>query len=163
MRTLRLFASPALLGFLVLVVSGAPVLTGCDSGGLQSPNSCESDDAFDTEDLTPEGTELGRTLAVGSCVAVDYVGRLADGSGTFDEGTLTFVYSSNARYLYGFLLGMSGMKVGESRRVTIPPNLGYGTQPQNTREGYVDIPACSTLEFDITLTAIYQDARLCQR
>lgn len=162
MRTLRLFVSPALLGLMVLVVSGAPALTGCDSGGLQSPNACESDDVFAREDLTPEGTELGRTIAVGSCVAVDYVGRLADGSGTFDEGTLTFVYSSNAPYLYGFLLGMSGMKVGESRRVTIPPSLGYGNQARDPRgEGYVGIPSCSTLEFDITLTAIYQDARLC--
>lgn len=164
MRALRLLASPALLGFLVLVVSGAPALSGCDSGGFQSPDACESDDAFATEDLTPEGTDLGATIAVGNCVAVDYVGRLADGSGTFDEGSLTFRYSANSGLIYGFVLGMNEQRVGETRRVTIPPELAYGAQPRDARsDDYVGIPACSTLEFDITLRAIYQDTRQCQR
>ncbi|WP_412069422.1 FKBP-type peptidyl-prolyl cis-trans isomerase [Rubrivirga sp. IMCC43871] len=152
----------ALLGLLAL--TGVPALSGCDSG---EPDSCDSTAQFSTEDLTPEGTTLGEAVEIGSCVGVDYVGRLADGSGTFDEGSLTFFYSSNARLIPGFVLGMSGQRVGQTRRVVIPPSLGYGTRSREASAaaiemGRVGIPSCSVLEFDITVTGVFQDARQCQ-
>ena len=165
---MRVF-SPLLL--LLLLLPGAPVLSGCDSGVA----GCTSTDQFATEDITPEGTPpLGETAVAGSCVVVDYVGRLADGSGTFDEGTgLTFPVTSNSGTIAGFVLGVRDQQVGQTRRVTIPPNLAYGTRIQTAKPGtvggveggepYAAIPSCSTLEFDITLVRINQDARLCDR
>ncbi len=163
MRPLRPLA---LVGLFVLVASGAPALSGCDSGGGSA--SCSSSDTFATEDLTADGVEVGEAVEVGSCVGVDYVGRLADGSGTFDEGSLTFIYSTQAGFIPGFILGMSGQRVGQTRRVRIPPELGYGSRAVEASDraielGRVGIPSCSTLEFDITVRAVYQDARQCQR
>ena len=150
----------ALLG--LLAVSGAPALSGCD----QSPTNCDAvDTTFATEDLTPEGTELGADISGGDCVAVDYVGRLDDGvDGTFtgplfDEGTLRIRYPNGV--IQGFALGMVGMQVGETRRIRIPPNLAYSVQERRNADGEVVIPACSTLEFEVTVRAIYQDVNLC--
>jgi FKBP-type peptidyl-prolyl cis-trans isomerase len=98
-------------------------------------------------------------------VAVEYVGRLADGGGVFAQGSNnTFVFPSGATgYAQGFLLGMSGQQVGETRLVTVPPNLAYGNvENAPLAEGLVAIPSCSTVEFEIRLKTIYQDARQCQ-
>ena len=45
--------------------------------------------------------------------------------------------------------GVVGMKVGGQRRLTIPPDLAYGS---NSPGG--GIPRDATLVFDITLTAV---------
>lgn len=45
------------------------------------------------------------------------------------------------------ILGVLGMKVGEVRKLTIPPHLGYGSQ--NVGNGL--IPANSTLVFEVEL------------
>ena len=55
----------------------------------------------------------------------------------------------------GWNNGLIGMKPGETRRLIIPPALGYGSQAQtNQTTGQVIIPANSTLIFDITLVSI---------
>ena len=151
---------------------GALALAGCDN---TQPESCPTTDTFSTEDLTPEGTELGDTIATNDCVTVDYVGRLADGSGTFDEGTLRFVLTNQQSNVYltagslitGFVLGTAAQQVGQTRRIVIPPSLGYRDRaipdPDGEEGARVGIPACSTLEFDITVTAIDEDLRVCAR
>jgi FKBP-type peptidyl-prolyl cis-trans isomerase len=48
----------------------------------------------------------------------------------------------------GFDDGMIGMKVGGRRRLTIPPNLGYGSQ------GSGPVPGNATIIFDVTLNSI---------
>ena len=48
----------------------------------------------------------------------------------------------------GFDAGTAGMKVGETRIISIPPSQGYGS----TAEG--SIPANSTLIFVVTLESI---------
>ena len=160
MRPSRLLVLPALVGLLALA-SGAPALSGCDSGGSII---CASDVSLDVEDVTPEGTTLGAAIASGDCLSIAYIGRLADGSGTFAQGDdRRLLYPSDSRLPRGFLLGMAGQRVGQTRIVTVPPNLGYGGIELGAQaEGLVDIPACSVLEFEITVNEIYQDARRCQ-
>ena len=171
MRSSRHLALPALVGLLALA-SGAPALSGCDSN---DPVTCEVSGDIEIEDTTPEGTDLGATLATNDCIALDYVGRLADGSGTFDEGRLSpFLATTQSSQTYrtasdlipGFARGLGGLRVGESRRISVPPNLGYGTREIEDRDPddeYVGIPACSVLEFEVTLVEIYQDPRRCAR
>ena len=48
----------------------------------------------------------------------------------------------------GFDQGIVGMKVGGKRKLTIPPSLGYGINPQGT------IPGNSTLIFEVDLLSI---------
>ncbi len=156
------------LVLLLLLLPGAPVLAGCDSQG----GRCTSADQFETEDITPEGTTLGETAAAGTCVDVRYVGRLADGSGTFDEGEIKKMFlDRRAGTIPGFYIGVTNQRGNQTRRVTVPPDLGYGTgsKPANPGtvggveggEPYVGIPSCSTLEFDITVTKVHQDPRVC--
>jgi peptidylprolyl isomerase len=48
----------------------------------------------------------------------------------------------------GWDQGVVGMKVGGSRRLIIPPDLGYGSTAQN------GIPANATLVFEISLLSV---------
>ena len=49
----------------------------------------------------------------------------------------------------GFELGMRGMRVGGRRRMTIPPELGYGSRSAGER-----IPPNSTLVFEVELVGV---------
>jgi len=162
MRTPRFLALPAaLVGLIVALAVGAPALSGCDSGGSAA---CPTDVAFGFEDVTPDSVEVGSVVVgQGDCVSVAYVGRLADGGGVFAQGTdFRFVVPSTNILPTGFVLGMGNQREGETRIVTVPPNLGFGPFERGALfEGGVDIPACSVVEFEITLNRIFQDARSC--
>lgn len=54
----------------------------------------------------------------------------------------------------GFATGVAGMKVGERREVTVPPNLGYGDRDSGL------VPANSVLIFDIELLQISNEEPL---
>ncbi len=54
----------------------------------------------------------------------------------------------------GFRIGMLGMKVGGSRRMLIPPELGYGLFDQYDNSGNLVIPGGSVLIFDVDLASI---------
>jgi len=54
----------------------------------------------------------------------------------------------------GWDLGIPGMRVGGTRRLTIPPSLAYGSQEIADSSGRVIIPADSTLIFDVVLLRV---------
>jgi len=88
----------------------------------------------------------GPTVVSGDTLTVSYVGTLTNGT-QFDAGTFTFRVGGGA-VIKGWDQGLPGMRVGGTRRLTIPPSLGYGSQANGS------IPANSTLKFDIVLLAI---------
>lgn len=49
----------------------------------------------------------------------------------------------------GFEQGVIGMRNGGTRRLIIPPQLGYGSEAQRNSAGEIVIPANSTLVYDI--------------
>ncbi len=122
----------------ISVVALAGFIPACGSSST-SPSST----ALGIEELVV-GT--GATVAAGDTVNVSYVGRLASGS-QFDAGTFSFRVGAGS-VIKGFDDGMIGMRVGGKRRLTIPPNLGYGSQ------GSGPVPGNATIIFDVTLNSI---------
>ena len=103
-----------------------------------------------TIDIITEGSGPGITN--GQTAVVDYKGTLIDGS-IFDESAKRgqpFSFPLGAgMVIKGWDEGVLGMKVGETRKLTIPPELGYGAR------GAGDvIPPNATLIFEVTLRAI---------
>ena len=103
-----------------------------------------------TIETTKEGE--GEAITNGKTAVVDYVGKLADGT-VFDASARhgqPFAFPLGAgMVIKGWEQGVLGMKVGETRILTIPPELGYGA----TGAGGV-IPPNATLIFEVTLQAI---------
>ena len=98
------------------------------------------------KDGTGEGAKSGDT------VTVNYVGTLQDGTkfdSSIDRGTpFQFTLGQN-RVIQGWELGVLAMKTGEKRKLTIPPELGYGPN------GFPPvIPPNATLIFEIDLLKI---------
>ena len=97
-----------------------------------------------------EGT--GAEAKTGDTVVVNYVGTLENGTkfdSSIDRGeTFSFTLGEN-RVIQGWELGVLGMKIGEKRKLTIPPELGYGDQAVGNI-----IPANSTLIFEVELIEI---------
>jgi FKBP-type peptidyl-prolyl cis-trans isomerase FkpA len=101
-------------------------------------------------DDTVVGT--GATATKGQTVSVHYTGWLIDGD-KFDSSKdrndpFQFLLGAG-RVIRGWDEGVQGMKVGGTRRLTIPPQLGYGAQGA----GGV-IPPNATLIFEVELLAI---------
>jgi len=94
----------------------------------------------------------GAVAAPGHRVKVHYTGWLTDGS-KFDSSldrNQPFSFSlGKGMVIRGWDEGVAGMQVGGRRRLTIPPQLGYGAQGA----GGV-IPPNATLVFEVELLDI---------
>jgi hypothetical protein len=82
----------------------------------------------------------------GSDVDVSYVGALTTAE-IFDAGQLSFTLGAG-EVIAGFDEGVTGMKVGERRRLIIPPDLAYGLRAVGS------IPPGSILIFDVEVNSI---------
>jgi FKBP-type peptidyl-prolyl cis-trans isomerase FkpA len=102
------------------------------------------------EDTTP-GT--GAEATAGRRVSVHYTGYLTDGS-KFDSSkdrNDPFDFPLDAGHVIkGWDEGVQGMKEGGARKLTIPPQLGYGARGA----GGV-IPPNATLIFEVELLKVY--------
>jgi len=102
--------------------------------------------------LSIETLHAGDAAAdLGDRVWLHYEGRLADGDvfeSSYKEGEPVDVRLGDERLIAGWTEGIKGMRVGEKRRLVIPPELGYGDKK------YGPIPGKSTLTFDIELVGL---------
>ena len=139
-----------LLGAVALLAL-APLAAACNNPFKPSQNV---NVPFSVVDVTV-GT--GVEVVPYSTVIVDYAGYLYDASKTNNEGLLidttlakqpiTFVVGLG-QVLPGFEQGMVGMKLGGFRRITIPPELGYGPFE------HYPVPKNATLVFDVSLIGV---------
>jgi FKBP-type peptidyl-prolyl cis-trans isomerase len=94
----------------------------------------------------------GATAEAGMRVTVHYTGWLTDGrqfDSSRDRGEPFSFPLGGGRVIRGWDEGVAGMQVGGVRRLTIPPQLGYGRQGA----GGV-IPPNATLVFEVELLAV---------
>ena len=120
-----------------------------------------SNDNLATNNTIP----VGDVAKAGDIVAVNYTGRLENGT-VFDSNVdpkfsykdpngkelhylvpLTFTLGAG-QMIPGFDKGVLGMKVGEKKTLTLPPEEAYGPS------GSGQIPPNATLIFDVELIAI---------
>ena len=94
-------------------------------------------------------TGTGAEAKSGQTVTVHYVGTLTDGSkfdSSRDRGRGFTFHLGAGQVIKGWDQGVVGMKVGGVRKLTIPPELGYGDR------GFPPvIPPKSTLVFEVEL------------
>jgi FKBP-type peptidyl-prolyl cis-trans isomerase len=121
------------------VMTAAMALGACGSDTPTEPSFFRAEDI-----VVGEGT----AAAAGDLLTVHYIGSFQSGQvfqSSYDLGQpFTFRLGTRA-VIQGWDQGVVGMRVGGKRRLTIPPALAYGDQPQQ------GIPANSTLIFEIEL------------
>ena len=94
----------------------------------------------------------GETAVAGQMVSVHYTGWLTDGrkfDSSKDRNDPFRFPLGGQRVIAGWDEGVQGMKIGGTRKLTIPPDLGYGARGA----GGV-IPPNATLVFEVELLEI---------
>ena len=125
--------------------------TESSSDGCEEGQVVETDSGLEYEELEcGDGDEVAR----GDVISVHYTGTLEDGT-EFDSSRggdpVSFALESGS-LIEGWVEGIPGMKEGGRRKLTIPPDLGYG------ESGFPPaIPPDATLVFDVEVVAIEED------
>ena len=116
--------------------------------------SCSKEKQIMNNGLIIEDIKIGEGQEVEkfNIVTVNYTGLLEDGTkfdSSLNPGRTPFRFTVGAgQVIKGWDEGLMGMKVGGKRKLTIPPELGYGSRDNGP------IPANSTLIFEIDLLGI---------
>jgi FKBP-type peptidyl-prolyl cis-trans isomerase FkpA len=144
----------------VIIIIGAVMLRPAQPASVADSDSQPTETQVNLQTTTmPNGLKIedvkvgeGAMAVAGKKVTVNYVGTFTDGKkfdASADHGTSGFTFTLGAgQVIQGWDEGVAGMKVGGMRKLTVPPELGYGP---NT---YGPIPGNSTLLFDVELLAV---------
>ncbi|HUQ85870.1 MAG TPA: FKBP-type peptidyl-prolyl cis-trans isomerase [Candidatus Limnocylindrales bacterium] len=141
--------------FFSLRVSSKPNI---GTSNTSTPETANTADAPQVEVKIPDNLKIddsvegtGPAVKSGDTITIHYAGRLEDGTpfdSSYDRGEPFTTQIGVGQVIKGWDLGVVGMKVGGKRKLTIPPDLGYGDQDQGK------IPPNSTLIFDVELMEI---------
>ncbi len=110
-----------------------------------------------TENAKPQVTELvvedlvqgtGEAAQAGDLLSVDYTLWLYEDDTQIESNAYQFTLGAG-QVIKGWDQGLAGMKVGGTRRLTIPPNLAYGATGSGAK-----IPPNAALVFEVELLAI---------
>lgn len=129
---------------------------GCTNGCSQEKPAAIKEGATVT---TASGLKIeevkngtGDLAESGKTVSVHYTGTFTDGKkfdSSYDRGQpITFPLGAG-RVIKGWDEGIAGMRVGEKRKLTIPPDLAYGAEGRPPM-----MPPNSTLLFDVELMEV---------
>jgi FKBP-type peptidyl-prolyl cis-trans isomerase 2 len=133
---------------MLLAALAVSLLASC---GKETPLTTTAKD----DPLVKKQTSLSLVAAAGDTVTVDYIGKFEDGS-VFDSSIKEMAkkspdFAEGRTYepllvalkeggtIDGFWKGIIGMKVGEKKTLTLPPEQAYGTEWKSEGESIVDI------------------------
>ena len=107
--------------------------------------------SIDKVDVTVLKKGSGPAAKTGDSVSIDYTGSLKSTGKEFDssKGKRPITFQLGGGVIPGFTLGVTGMKLGEKRKIVIPSVLGYGARGA----GGV-IPPNADLVFEIELVGL---------
>jgi len=107
------------------------LLVGSCSGSTEVTDECEEQPVETETGLRYEDLECGggEEAVGGTSVTITYVAELEDGvrfASSEDQGGEFVFPLGRGQVISGLDEGVRGMKVGGSRRLTIPPEIAYG-------------------------------------
>ena len=140
-----------LITVLLLIAAGLVYYFGFYQKKESAPLPEEQNQMTDLLKIETLQEGSGQAITNGQTAVVHYTGTLLNGT-KFDSsvGSEPFSFKlGEGRVIAGWEQGILGMKVGEKRKLTIAPELGYGSHAV----GNV-IPANSTLVFEVELLEI---------
>jgi len=164
------FKKSIFAAYIALAVLAATVTAGCartpadettappsDAGQATTPPSQDAPEAPAAAEVTELVIEdisvgTGAEAKAGDMVTVHYTGWLTDGTkfdSSLDAGRPFQFPLGQGQVIPGWDQGVAGMKIGGKRKLTIPPDLGYGS----AGAGGV-IPPNATLIFEVELLSI---------
>ncbi len=128
---------------LLILVGCLMIISGCQNERTTMENGLIIETLIEGEEPTAEQYSI---------VTVNYTGSLENGTvfdTSLDPGREPFRFTlGTGQVIAGWDQGVLGMKTGEKRKLTIPPELGYGNQDMGV------IPPNSTLIFEIDLLEV---------
>jgi FKBP-type peptidyl-prolyl cis-trans isomerase FkpA len=135
-----------------LVLALVVVAAGCSQS--EAPKQDQPKPGATVTELKIEETKVGTgaEAVTGNSVMVHYTGWLTDGTkfdSSKDRGEPFSFQLGAGQVIKGWDQGVAGMKVGGVRKLTIPPELGYGSRGA----GGV-IPPNATLVFEVELLGV---------
>lgn len=97
----------------------------------------------------------GPVVKSGDTINFEYTGWIQSTNkkfdSSYDHGAQPIAVTvGQGQVIPGWDKGLVGMKIGETRRLIIPPALAYGPSAQKDSTGKVVIPGNATLIFDVT-------------
>lgn len=142
--------------YLIILVFVVPViilfLLGNASKQTPTPSATITQTNMDELKIEDIVVGTGDEAVIGKKVTVNYSGTLIDGTkfdSSYDRGVPFSFTLGMGEVIKGWDEGFAGMKIGGKRKLTIPPELGYGA----TGAGGV-IPPNATLIFEVELLKV---------
>jgi peptidylprolyl isomerase len=152
----------ALIGILIIVLAGFYITstqgqnmnksannpTATPSAQPQSSDANTAPSGLIVEDIKLGG---GKEVRSGDTIVIHYTGTLQNGEkfdSSVDRGQPFTTKIGVGEVIKGWDEGVLGMKVGGKRKLTIPPDIGYGSSANGP------IPANSTLIFELELLEV---------
>jgi FKBP-type peptidyl-prolyl cis-trans isomerase len=151
----RLTIAALIAAAVVVIVVMALVSAGGDDGtSSAAPGECDESPQTLDSGLVVEDLECGdgEEAQRGDLVTVHYTGTLENGrkfDSSKDRGEPFPLRLGAGMVIPGWEEGLPGMRAGGTRKLTIPPELGYGEAGRPP-----EIPPNSTLVFEIELLEV---------
>jgi len=139
-----------LLGLMVIVAGAYFIFSSNNVKSTEMKQQPSTSQSATSSKLKVEDIKIGtgKEVKSGDTIIIHYKGTLTDGTkfdSSYDRGTPFETQIGVGKVIQGWDKGVIGMKVGGKRKLTIPPELGYGAQAVGP------IPANSTLIFEVEL------------